>query len=422
MENIGLLFEKNNSHQYKVDLNKGVLVISIRTTDQDSLVKFFNLFCDNKNLTDMSKISDRPFCGFDIERIINIINSAHKKYGKMKFKIVLDFENIKFIDKLTYIFLECICYYLIKVYSHPVYLSMRVDTEINTVGVNSSPMLLLNSGKKENILKFPQKFCFDIYGKHFRKVIDGKRKRGTNYLGELYKDIDSFLKPFGIDEECRDELSLVIVELADNAGEHSNSECLVDIDVAPEYEKRDSELGISDGNYYYGINIAILNFSNRCLGDDIYENIIQQDYNNMQERYKKVIAAYRKHSQHFSSAYTERDFCNITAFQDKISGRMEQSVTGGTGLTKLIKSLQDKSDTYRCYMITGSNCVNFYKEVLEYDKDGWIGFNQHHDYINDIPEDGVIGEPLIYMPGTAYNFNFVLKGEKIDEYGNSITV
>ena len=42
------------------------------------------------------------------------------------------------------------------------------------------------------------------------------------------------------------------------------------------------------------------------------------------------------------------------------------------------------------------------------------GFNQENDYISKIPSEIdennlVISESLMYMPGTAYNLNFVMK-------------
>lgn len=392
MKNIDSLFEMNrNMHQLPyVKLNKNVLDVEITA-------------------------EDNFFTGIQIGQIISIINAAHNKYGRLKYSIHFHLGNVKFIDKLTYVFLECICYYLIAYYGHPVQIFMNVNKDIGTDGIYSSPLLLLNCTKMEKIRMYPEKFKFDIYEYHFRRLINGVGKETTNYLGELYVEIDSFLKRFSIDDDCRDEVGHVTTELVGNAGEHALTNCLVDIDVAPNYKKYEGNKLVDD-SYYYGINIAVINFSTKLLGDDINTNIIQNiNGQRINDRYDYVLSAYSNHSKKFSEQYTKEDFCNITAFQKKISGRPEKATTGGTGLTFLIKSLEEKSEKHRCYVISGNRCVNFFDKLIEYDEDGWISFNSENDYLKNIPDDEVVTDCLIYMPGTAYNFNFIMKGEPIYE-------
>ena len=89
-------------------------------------------------------------------------------------------------------------------------------------------------------------------------------------------------------------------------------------------------------------------------------------------------------------------------------------LTGGTGLTKLILSLAERSDAYRCYVVSGNRAINFYKELLEYDNERWIGFNKEKDYVSNIPGknnngEEVVSETLMFMPGTGYNLNFVME-------------
>lgn len=387
LKNLELLFEENGSRQNsRIILTGSILKIKI--------MSYYEMFS-----------------GEQINSIIEMVNSIHKQYKNLKIRVEFYLGKIKFIDKLTYVFLECICYYLIKVYGHPVQVYMEVVNDIRINGIHSSPLLLLNNTKVSSIEKFPNRFDFDIYGYHFRRVIHSASEN-TNYLGNLYEEIDRFLKPFSIDDECRDEVALVVTELVGNACEHAESDCLVDIDVAPDFKKYEGALCV-DTNYYYGINIAVLNFSEKLLGDSIKENILYANESELFDRYLDVVAAYNYHRTKFCENYFEDDFCNITAFQSKISGRKEKFSTGGTGLPKLIKSLEDKSDTYRCYVISGKRCINFYRDVLEYNDNGWIGFNDEKNYISRIPREDIVSECLIYMPGTAYNFNFVMKGERI---------
>lgn len=419
MENIELLFQKNIKNGLNIKLDAGRLIIRVRSSDRDSsfnnIMKQAMAIMGSKESKKIDSVMERrPFSGIEINKIIGIINCAHEKYRNLKFSVILDLDKTVFIDKLTYVFLECICYILIVKYRHPVHISMREIKDIGTSGITSSPLLLLNTNKRENMLKFVEKFKFDIFHNHFRRVISGKDKENTNFLGELYKEIDTFLNAFGVENECRDKIGLVVTELVGNACEHAKSECLIDIDVAPDYQKYKKD-ELVDNNSYYGINITIVNFSEKLLGDDIKTNILNKNVENFDDRYKQIFEAYSIHSKNFDELYSDEDFRNITVFQNRISGRGENQATGGTGLTNLIHSLEERSDMYRCYVISGKKSLNFYKELLIYNKDGWIGFNEKNDYINCLPKEGVIGESFIYMPGTAYNLNFVMQGEKLDE-------
>ena len=390
MKNINLLFEKNCTSLVKIKPRKrGVIVIE----DKSGLIT-----------------------GKTINEIIKKINALHKQYGKIKFSIEFHFGKTTFIDKLTFVIFECICYDLICNYGHyvQVYMEVDVSNDIYIAGINSSPLLLLNNTTKETVKKYEAKFKYDIYKSHFRRVIDGEHLEETNFLGRVYEDINTFLKLFEVEEQSRDEVANVITELVGNACEHGKSDCLIDIDVATNYTKVVEN--DSDGNIYYGINIAVVNISDVLLGDGIYQ-IISSQRERSNERYDTVIKAYKNHQKMFSEDYSLDDFCNITTFQHKISGRDDFSNTGGKGLTKLIRSLEEESDTYKCYVISGRRALYFYKELLEYNEDWWIGFNKKKDYISSKPGataegENVIASALIYMPGTAYNLNFVMRGKK----------
>ena len=196
-----------------------------------------------------------------------------------------------------------------------------------------------------------------------------------------------------------------------NACEHAETDCLVDLDVTSNYRKTIND--DLDKNFYYGINIAVVNFSDQLIGDDIKKNILYNIENvEAFDRYNKIKYAYDNHKKVFDDDYTEEDFCNITSFQHKISGRKNISDTGGTGLTMLIKSLEERSDAHQCYVLSGNRSIFFLQDYLEYNNDNWIGFNEEKNYFEFKPEDDITSESCIYMPGTAYNLNFILKGEE----------
>lgn len=390
MKNSNYLFSKNTVIKWKPHIENGKIVVSIHARE------------------------DQLFSGREIYQLIGKVNFLIKKWGNAKIPITIDLGNANFIDKLTFVILESICYSLIVEYSIPVQIYMNVKGNIATYESRFSPMKLLNGTNIDEIKKYKIEFDNNIYLTHYRKVVDGVGKESTNYLGDVQQEIDSFLKNLEIKEALRNEIALVVTELVGNSCEHAETDCLVDIDVTPDTNTESAQV-------YYGINIVVINFSLKLLGDDIKKNILDKKKAELSERYQKVIDAYELHSCYFDQhRYYEEDFRNITAFQTRISGRDNCFKTGGTGLTKLIEALETESEAYRCYVISGKRCINFYKDMLRYNKNGWIGFNQQNDYLNYIPyiEDdnknegarSVVGDDLIYMPGTAYNLNFVMKG------------
>lgn len=380
MNNDNLLFEKN-----AVRLNKK---ISIR----NKMIEYNN--------------TSRIFNGITINNIIKFVNTLQDKYSNQRIPIHFNLGYIEFEDKLSYIIFECICNYLMQTGKRNVIISAMTNQSIWTEGIHSSPLLLLRKGKKENVEKYEQKFKRDIYKNHYRKVIDITEREDPYYSCKLMSDIDSFLKVYSIGKSHRDMISEVISELADNANEHAKSDCLIDIDITSRYTKEEQEDGI-----YYGINIAILNFSDKLLGSSIAEKIMHKDILN--SRHLNLIVAYNNHKDKFSTNYLEEDFYNIASFQHKISGRLENESTGGTGLTKLISRLEECSDTYNCYVVSGNRVVWFKHKYLLYNSDNWIGFNKENDFLNCIPSVENVNKCYIYMPGTAYNLNFVMKKEEI---------
>ncbi len=375
-----MLFEKNPQYLSKIDLEKNKIVFT----------------CHDEN-----------FSGFTISKIIKFINTVHNKYKKIKITLLFSFGHVILADKLSYIIFECICYYLMKECHHKVYVYWQPESNILVDGIFCSPLKLLNTSSIDNLEKFLQSFKMDIYQRHFRRLIDGDDKENTNYLGNLLQELDSFLKFFSIVEEYREQISEVITELVGNACEHGHTNCLLDIDIT-----RDGAIKIDNvpqEGKFYGINIAIINFSNILLGDGVKEKL---DKNNLGDtRYDDLRRAYNYHKNYFTKDYSYSDFYNISALQDKISGRRNYSLSGGTGLTKLIHSIQERSHFNSCYVLSGNRCVFFYKDLLNYDKNKWLGFNRQIDFFNSLPDKDVIKDCYIYFPGTAYNLNFVMKRE-----------
>lgn len=382
MINEKLLFQENNSNRKsRLTIIQGMVVYRTSTT-------LFNYVT--------------------LRSIINFVNCIHERYGNVGIPISFELGNICFIDKLVYVLFECICDCLIKQWGHDVYVQFKNKDTIWTAGVCSSPLLLLKTGERKHLLKYEQKFRNDIYRNHYRRIVKGDEQKDSILLSKLMSEVDIFLKTFSVKEECREEISEVIVELIGNAGEHTGTDCLIDLDISPGYRKK------GDTSDYYGINLVIINFSDKLLGDGLREKILCNEQC-LDDRHQKVKKAYDLHEKAFSKRYTEEDFFHIASFQNRISEREKNRYTGGTGLTKLIKSLEQRSESHRCYVISGNRGLIFFKKYLEYNSDNWIGFNDEKDFLNNIPELRNVEPTQIFMPGTAYNLNFVMKGEKENE-------
>ena len=351
-------------------------------------------------------INEKELNGVSIHKIIKYVNYYIQRYANTKIPVLLSFsKEIEIKDKLTYIILECICYHLIKNLGVEVHILWKPKTDIITIGVNSSPLLLLNSLSAENVKKFANKFENDGYGSHFRRVV----KKSHKNLCKAFQDVDFFFKLFNSCDMVKDEIIEAIAELVGNAFEHGCSDCLVDIDVADGYRRSDAE----DGTEVYSVNIVVLNFSKNLIGDELKDRINNGKMNG--ERNRKLIDIYKYHNENFfDEKYTSEDFFNLAVFQDRISG-LDKGESGGVGLTCLIKSLQQRSCENHCYMLSGKRVVLFRKDYLTYNADNWIGFNNVHDFHRAKPDLCVLSECDTFFPGTAYNLDFILmKGDRID--------
>ena len=352
----------------------------------------------------------------EIKRIINFLYSIKCRHKLSFFPIVIDLgKNIVIEDKLTYILLECICYHLIVKERCNLSLRFHCPHTIYNEGIKVSYLKCID-GTKKGMAAFVDHFSFEIRGPHFRNIVQSEDFDGEQ-TARIVQDIDSFLKFNLIQKSYGERVSEIIGELLDNSLEHSMSDCLIDIDVTKNYEKNSDP---SSENLYCGVNIVVLNFSDILLGNGVAKKIqytisLGQTDQQVNQRYLDVLGAREYHSNYWNENYCESDFNIIASFQHKISCRLDRFSTGGTGLTRLIRGLEDESDAYECYMLSGRRKVNFIKSMLTYDKNNWVGFNLEGDFLGHIPSPECITNSNLYFPGTAYNLNFVMKREA--DYG-----
>ena len=344
----------------------------------------------------------------EINKILNYIvdvkNSAF--ISQSPIRIDLSFAQ-KFEDKLSYIIFECLCYELIVHKNCNLKVVFNCKHNILNEGIKYSFLKEINTISKKTLI---QKFDFDIFGAHYRKKVSYENQN-PSIVSIVTQDVYNFLKCININDDARWKISEVASELIDNALFHSKSDCLIDIDITNDYNKNNSD------KKYYGINIVAIDFSSILFADGLAEILNSNDNILKSGRYEEVLKAKANHTEFFDDKYDESQFYCITAFQNKISSRKTEG-TGGTGLTRLIKQLQDDSDSNKCYMISGNNMVKLFKNYMELNSDGWIGFNKSNDYIHLAPDKQCVCKSPIYIPGTTYHLTFIREKEDLENGEN----
>lgn len=352
-----------------------------------------------KTLTYKSKVGKIDFR--EIKKLLGFFSTIEHKYGLAKLKYIIIYEKeVVFEDKLTIVLFECLLYDLRINKSKDVQLRLHAKRTINTEELEYSCLFVGNNEELKD------KFNFNLHNTHFRRVVSLKENdENLDSLSKIMGDITSFLKNCNIKSEYSSRASEIAIELLDNALDHSKSDCLIDIDVTQTPYTKYGD----DKQQYQAVNIVVINFSDKLLGEDIKE--ILDNYNeNCGQQFKKLLDYRNIHEEYFKEDYSIKEFYILSAFQNKITGRSEKALTGGRGLTKLIKGIQDYADTYKCYVASGSSVVFFVKDYIKQDENQWVGFNESNCF-NDAPSYDVIKKSPLNIIGTAYNLNFVFKKE-----------
>lgn len=340
-----------------------------------------------------------------IRDMLNFLCAVQNRFKCSNIPICFDLQSATFLDKLTILIFECLCYALVTHYHQRVLIvGYNLRQGIISEGARSSPLLLLTTGKLGNEQKFIDKFKYDLYNNHFRQIVPASAVFNP-LLSQVMHDIDTFLKNLSVQEKYRRDIANVIVELIGNAGEHGNAATLVDVDVTNDYNKNGEE------GRFRGLNLAMISLSDVQFGEALQRKICDMTDDDYNDRYVYVKRAYANHSQFFSEMYRPQDFFSIAAFQHNISGRPTTSLSGGTGLTKLIRSLEDMADAHACCMLAGDRRLWFLREFLEYNDENWIGFNKERSLMDAPPDGKVLSDSDLFMPGTAFNLCFVMKEE-----------
>ncbi|MGL5965439.1 MAG: hypothetical protein ACRCZ9_00740 [Fusobacteriaceae bacterium] len=350
---------------------------------------------------------------FDKKTIVNLfkkISMIKEQYNDEKITLILKLGNITFKDKSVYILLESMIYSVCKENKFKLKIIIK-NMRLSNIYYSHIKFSLLNKYKNSIIKKedFIKDFLkIELSRFKYRKVVNSNNSLN---LSKLLTELNSFFKLYNIDESFKEQLAEMLVELAGNANEHSESDCLVDLTI-------DNAVNKIDMHKCIAVDIVVLNFSKILLGHGIKENFKQSNKFSIRNRpidkNRFIIdlkTAYENHKNKFSDEYTEEDFFNISTFQWRFSGRKDiVQENGGTGLTKVIEFLLDVSEANDCYVYSGTRAIVFHKDLIgvKSKSNPYVGFNKELDYLNGVPDSSVIGKSLFHLNGTLYNLKFIL--------------
>ena len=350
-------------------------------------------------LNNKIRIKDRSFSIKSIYKIVEHFKWMKEYMTNCETKIIVDSEYIA--DQAILTLMESIIYFVINKWGFKV--TYRFSIKENVIGyqIFKKSLLFRYNNKKIVIEEYNEAYNknINIEGNYFRKVCKNiDENRIGDFISKTMDEIDIFLKCFEFDDEYRNELAEVIVEIVDNALKHSNGDCILNLNVLK-----------SDYFRYKYVDVSVVVIDDIFIGKEILEYIKKEDKSEYSKKNKVVLRAYENHKKFFGEKYNINAFAMISAFQKYVTTRKMTNNTGGTGLTTLINALIEKSTDNFCYAISGNTNLIFKKEFLMLNSDGLIGFNEKNDYIGMIPNEEVVSVNKYDMNVNIYNLQFVLK-------------
>lgn len=349
--------------------------------------------------------------GFALADIIAEFN-ALKKHHRKPIKFLIDLGEIIFSDKITYLILDAIIYHIFMHSNFNVAFKGNFNNKsYYNSGVASAAFFrthddgLLN---KKTFIEAYEKFSFNKEW-NYRFFISRERFNTDHEVVSLVQNDSATFLGFKLDSDSVDAISEIISELVSNVKSHNDGDCIVDIDFS-----KIAQMNNEDVDNLIGCKVAVLNFSENCLGDRIRSKIEEKDFDINDPNYSGIINAYNYHSQYFSDKYTEEDFYNICTFQKHITTRKTTIGNAGTGLTNLIEHLIDKCVDNYSYVLSGNRIMYFLEDSIGVSENGEIGFNKKFTFQNELPHEDVIVPSRLEVPGTLYHLAFVFEERELN--------
>ena len=349
-------------------------------------------------------VPDINFTGDSLKFILERLKYL-KNFKAIQLHVIFDLGKTNFSDKITFLLLDIIFYDLFKTTRWM--LDLKINVELCLGAFNSG---IKTTAFYRTLEKPGAEFDRNTFIKEFEKFVTTedtyrryvtreKFEQKSTILSAISTDISTVLSQIYDDENWINEVCNVIDELIDNTYSHTESDCLIDINVC--------NVSDCESKNYKLLNIAVLNFSEDRIFDRIKNNIKEEKYSHTDEVYQNVYKAYQNHQQFFNEIYNEDDFFNVTVFQNGVTTRNLCSGTSGTGLTELIRNIVGKTKDSYSYVLSGENILFFGNKYLEIKDKHFVGFNEEADYISCRPDISVIERSRVYIPGTIFHLSLL---------------
>ncbi|MFR4248836.1 MAG: hypothetical protein ACLT1L_03190 [Leuconostoc lactis] len=353
----------------------------------------------------------------DVLNLLKWVNGLKSKVNNAKTTVFLNLDKAEPVDNLTITFLEYVCYYIISNLEFKLFVSINFEKRVAMLTSKDTLLRYLVSLTPDTQrYRFEYEKQYSIYmlsEEVYKRAFDAKNiKVDIAFHSKLNQEIYQY---FGNNTSLNITQSLdlaeTITELVENAIEHTKTDCYLTIySPVNEVKARNSD------NAYHVLDVSLFNISDKYMGDDVLQKIENGDIEGeLKPVFQHVVEAYTNHSRNFTEKYDRESFGILSAMQYNVTGRFGDQNDGGTGVPKMIMSLQKSSYLDGCYLISGHKGFQLMENYLGEDSDGYVGMNDNN-YVNQIPNEETLLKLSTEFPGTAYHLSFVF--EKGIEYGN----
>lgn len=350
-----------------------------------------------------------PFNWRKLKKLIGKLKKL-RKYHKIKKTIIINLGNFTFSDKAIYLIFDMMLYDIIKNTLFEIYVLGEENKSIQHNNIKNTAFYEIgkkNNGllEKDGFIKSFEKNIKINENSYKRLITRNDFSSSFEISSKVITDIGIVLKDFFKDNEWISDVCEAIGELIDNISAHTDSDCLIDVDVC------EATKVVNDDEKVYILEIVIMNICKERIFDKVKENIKKRKYDETNSLYMDIYKAYENHKVFFSKDYREDDFFNITIFQNGVTSRSYDGCSSGTGLTTLIKKIIGKTTDQYAYVLSGNNRLFFEEDVLLI-KDSFIGFNELGNYMYQPPDKKVIKKSALYFPGTIFRLDLVRSREE----------
>ena len=364
-------------------------------------------------------ISEKNRDQFLIKDVLNFlkwINGLKNKVGNSKTNVYLNLDKAIPVDNLTITFLEYVCYYVITNLNFKLFVNYRFEKRVAMLTSRDTLIKYLanlNPSLQEYQFEFEKQYSLYMLSEElYKRAFDAANiKIDIAFHSKLNQEIYRYLGNHTLLNDSQSlDMAETITELVENAIEHTKTDCFLTI-YSP---ANDVESFFSDKKYH-ALDVSLFNISNKYMGDDVLDKIVNGDIEgNLKPVFEHVGKAFDNHSRYFNDKYDRESFGILAAMQYNVTGRFGAQNDGGTGVPKMIMSLQHSSYLDGCYLISGHKGFQLMENYLGEDADGYVSMNRG-SYVDQVPDNETLLRLNTEFPGTAYHLSFVFeKGSKDD--------